>query len=400
MDRPRRRLDPLTEFLRTEAGSSVFLLAATLLALLWANSWFASTYQTFWHTELTVGWGDLALTLTLQEWVNDVLMVLFFFVVGLEIKRELTIGELRELRKAALPVLAALGGMVVPALVYVFVAGGGEARQGWGIPMATDIAFALGVLALLGTRVPLALKAFLLTLAIADDIGAIVVIAIFYSGGVSLGWLLVAVTLLVGMIGLRAAGVARPLWYVPFGVAVWFCVHESGVHATIAGVVLGLLTPAGEFRGREVLNDLEHRLTPWSSYFAIPIFALANAGVGIGRGVLGAALTSRVTWAVVLGLVVGKTVGVLAATLLGLRLGLGPLPAGMERRHLPGLGALAGIGFTVSLFIAFLAFGGNPTLLDEVKIGILLGSTVSAALGAALLLRPRPMSRHELPPEA
>jgi NhaA family Na+:H+ antiporter len=342
----------------------------------------------------------------------------FFFVVGLEIKRELVAGHLSTRRDATLPVLAAVGGMVVPALIYAAVNLGGDGSSGWGIPMATDIAFAVGVLALVGDRCPHSMRAFLLALAIADDIGAIVVIALFYSDGVSLVPLGLAVLGLLAIVLLRRATV----WYAPVylivGFAVWLAVFESGVHATLAGVALGLLTPARPlmsdidadrvaaelstdsqveaeevrdiaFRIQEsvsVAERLERALHPWTSYFVIPLFALANAGVVLSSDTLRDAVSSPVTAGVAVGLVVGKVLGVVGASALAVRIGLARLPEGVAWRHLTGVAALAGIGFTVSIFITGLAFD-DAALQQEAKLGVLAASAVAAGLGAMLLWR-------------
>ena len=371
------------EFVSVEVLGAVVLLAATVAALVWANVAPAS-YASVWHHPLDLSVAGLDLDLTRSHWVTDGLMTLFFFVVGLEIKRELVRGELRDPRTAALPVLAALGGMVVPAVVYLAITAGHGGSDGWAVPMATDIAFATGVLALLGSRVPQSLRLFLLTLAIVDDIGAIVVIAIFYSGGVRGAWLLAAVGVVVVVLVLQRLGVASPIAYVVPALALWLCVQQSGVHATIAGVALGLLTPARPFGGRSVIEGLEHRLHPWSSFVVVPLFALANAGVVIDADAVARAVRSPVTLGIVAGLVLGKPVGVAATTLLGARLGVGRLPEGASTRHVIALGAVAGVGFTVALFIAGLAFG--PARFDLAVIGILAGSVCSALLGAALFL--------------
>jgi NhaA family Na+:H+ antiporter len=376
----------LLEFVRTEAGGGLVLLAATVAALVWANSPWSGSYDDFWHHEVTVGSGSWAIRESLGHWVNDALMAVFFFVVGLEIKRELVRGELQDRRAAALPAIAALGGMVVPAVLYAIVVGGGEGGSGWGIPMATDIAFAVGVLALLGDRVPRGIKVFVLTLAIVDDIGAIVVIAVFYASGLEGGWLLGALGGLLLVVGARRLGVHLPVAYIPLGAAVWYCTYRSGIHPTISAVALGLLTPAVPVKGRAVLEELESRLHPWSSYFVIPIFALANAGVALNADGIADAAGSRVTWGIVVGLVLGKFVGVAGATVLGARSGVGRLPSGVGTRHVLGAGAVAGIGFTVSLFVTGLAFD-DPTLEAQAKIGILAGSLVAAVAGAAILSR-------------
>jgi NhaA family Na+:H+ antiporter len=352
----------LLDFLRTEAGGGVVLLGAALAALVWANSPWQGAYHDVQEE--------------LQHWVNDGLMTLFFFVVGLEIKRELVSGELKEWRAAALPAVAAVGGMVVPVAVFRLVAGSGPAARGWGIPMATDIAFAVGVLAVLGHRVPRGLKVFVLTLAIVDDIGAIAVIAVFYTDGLEPGWLLGAAGLVGVVVVARRLGVSRPGAFVPIGVGLWYCTYESGIHPTIAGVALGLLLP--------VLESLEARLHPWSSYVVIPLFALANAGVALGGGAISVAAGSRLTWAVVLGLVAGKLAGIAGATVLATRTSLGRLPAGVEPRHVLGAAAVGGIGFTVSLFITGLAYA-DEAFQAQAKIGILAGSLLAALLGAVIL---------------
>jgi len=406
----------LRRFLDTEASGGVVLLIAAVAALVWANSPWQEAYRTLWETDLTVRLGRVALSHDLRHWVNDGLMTIFFLVVGLEIKRELVSGELREPRKAAVPAIAAVGGMVAPALLYAVLNGGGPGSPGWGIPMATDIAFAIGVLAVLGRRVPAALKLFVLTLAIVDDIGAIVVIAVFYAEGVEAAYLLAAVALLVTMMGLRRAGVVWAPPYVVLGMAVWLVTQASGVHATIAGVVLGLLTPARPLTAaavaREWAGDLsddpgpaelatmsrlaatsvsraervEHLLHPWTSFLVVPLFALANAGVTVRAGSFDAPGATAVALGVVLGLVVGKVAGITAATWLAVRTGLGRLPDGASWPMLAGAATVAGIGFTVSLFIAELAFDPGP-LQDAAKIGVLGASTLTAVAGAIVLAR-------------
>ena len=376
----------LLEFLKTEGGGGVVLLAASTAALVWANSPWQDTYHDLWHHEIAVGPAAWGLKESLQHWVNDALMALFFFVVGLEIKRELVRGELQAPRTAALPVIAALGGMIVPALLFWALAGSGETARGWGIPMATDIAFAVGVLALLGRHAPRGLKIFLLTLAIVDDIGAILVIALFYTDDFGAGWLAGAAGCLVLVVVVRRFGVKHPVAYVPIAIIAWYCTYRSGIHPTIAAVALGLLTPAGSVGGRPVLEELEHRLHPWSSYFVIPVFALANAGVTLGGGAIEEAVGSRLTWAVIVGLVAGKLIGISGATFVAVRTRLGQLPAGVGTVHIMGAGAVGGIGFTVSLFITGLAFS-SEALQAQAKIGILAGSLTAALLGAAILRR-------------
>ena len=416
-DRPLARYlaQPVARFLHVEAAGGIVLAVATTVALAWANSPWQDSYHTLWHTELSIGIGNRVLTEDLEHWVNDGLMVLFFFVVGLEIKREWVTGELRDRRAAVLPAMAALGGMVVPAAIYVLVNAGTDNVSGWGIPMATDIAFALGVVAILGSRVPPSLKIFLLTLAIVDDIGAILVIALFYSKSLEPGWLVVAVVVVAAAVLLRRANVRYLPVFVVIGTGLWFALFESGVHATIAGVIMGLLAPAVPFQTevetQNVVDVLDHRpgislddvraasfllresvsvaervedlLHPWVSYVVIPIFALANAGITFSSKSFSG--DHRLLVGVVLGLVVGKTVGVSAMTWLGVRLGIGRLPGGVGPRHVLGVAVVAGIGFTVALFIAGLAFD-DVASQDQAKIGILIASLLAAVIGAGVLL--------------
>jgi NhaA family Na+:H+ antiporter len=419
-------VQPLQSFLDHEAAGGLVLLGAAVVALAWANSPWKAGYEDLWTTELTVRLGSWSVAEDLRHWVNDGLMALFFLVVGLEIKRELLIGELRDPRTAAVPVIAALGGMAVPALVYLAVNAGGGHAEGWGVPMATDIAFAVGVLTIAARQAPSGLRPFLLTLAIVDDIGAILVIALFYSGEIAWEALGAAAGLLVAVVVLQRIHVRATAVYVAIGALVWLAVLESGVHPTIAGVALGLLTPAVPFQrpravseqahrvadltvddpsppdadahhwlgltglAREAVSPLarvEHLLHPWTSFLVIPLFALANAGVSLGGGALGDALTSRVTLGVVLGLVLGKVAGITLASLAAVRLGLGRLPDGVGTRHLLGVGAVAGIGFTVAIFIAELAFA-DQRVIDLAKIGVLGASILAGVVGSLLLSAP------------
>jgi NhaA family Na+:H+ antiporter len=407
-----RFIRPLTDFLRAEAGAGVLLVVAAVVALLWANSPWSDSYFELWSTEVVIGVGEHVIALDLRGWINDVAMVLFFFVAGLEIKREVTQGELRDPRQAALPIIAAAGGMLAPALVFAALNAGTDASRGWGIPMATDIAIVTGVVAMLGTRAPTWLKLFLLALAIADDIGAIVVIAIFYSEGVDLRWLAMALATLV------ATAIARNRiqftgFYVALGAVCWLSLHEAHIHTTLTGVAFGLMAPvtprlatglidaddlgldpsavsAARMSRRaqssvSVVEWLEHRLHPWSAFVVVPLFALANAGIRIPSDELGSAFSQRVTWGVLLGLVVGKTVGISGATLLAVALRVGRLPAGVSARYVIGAAALGGIGFTVSLFVTELAFGEGPHGTDA-RLGVLVGSLVAALLGVAICL--------------
>ena len=422
---PGRRVPQFVrQFLATEAAGGVVLLVAAVTALAWANSPWSGSYGRLWSTDFSLGLGRYVLVEDLRHWVNDALMAVFFFVVGLEIKRELVHGDLRDPRVAAMPAIAAAGGMAVPALVYLVVTAGSGGTRGWGIPMATDIAFAIGVLALLGPRVPASLKLFLLTLAIVDDIGAIVVIAVFYAGDVRAELLLIAAGLICAMLVLRSLRIVWMVPYVVLGAGVWLATQVSGMHATIAGVVLGLLAPAQPMTAGAVarrwaadLGDepgpaeadavtrlartsvspaerLEHLLHPWTSFLIVPLFALANAGVDLRGDPFHGPGTATVTAGVVLGLVAGKTVGITAAAWLAVRTGLGRLPNDTTWPMVAGAAAIAGIGFTVALFITELAFEPG-SLQDAAKIGVLAASTLAAAIGAIVLRR---ACREEAPP--
>ena len=378
----------VVEFMRLEAAGGIVLLVSAVIALVWVNV-NSESYHQVWDHHFEFGvvlFGELfAIDEHLAGWVNDALMVIFFFVVGMEIKRELVVGELRDARRAALPIIAAAGGMLVPAAIFAGMNLGGDGIDGWAIPVATDIAFVVGVLALFGRRLPAGLRVFLLTLAIADDIGGIAIIAVFYTDDLSLPWLGGAVGLIALILASQRLGIRHVPIYVVIGFILWYATFESGIHATIAGVILGLLTPANPFRGRDVMRGLEHTLLPYSSFLIVPLFALANAGVEVTPDALGDAFSERVAWGVILGLVVGKFVGISATTLAGVRLGAGRLPDGVNIGHVFGAALLAGIGFTVSLFIAELSFDGKAVLLDQAKIGVLAGSIIAGALGAAFL---------------
>lgn len=410
---------PVSKFLRIEAAGGLLLILATVAALILANTPLRDGYHDLLESHISVSFGSLLhLDEPLEAWINDGLMTIFFFVVGLEIKRELVAGELRDPRAAALPAVAALGGMIVPALAYALFNAGGPGAHGWGIPMATDIAFAIGIVSLLGNKVPGVMKVFLLTLAIVDDIGAIAVIAIFYTDDLSTDWLLVALGLVALIVVMRLARI----WYIPVyvlvGALLWLAVFESGIHATIAGVVLGLLAPAvplkreaptddvhvgaavsgkasvtvlrrASFEIREqvsVADRLEDVLHPFSGFLIIPIFALANAGIEISGDTVADAAQSPVTLGVMAGLVVGKLAGISAASWLAVRTGLSSLPRGASWTHVFGLSAIAGIGFTVSLFITGLAFD-DAALQDEAKLGILVASILAGAIGLLVLSR-------------
>lgn len=384
LPRPAQARSMLQEFLKLEAAGGIVLLVAAVAAVVWANVW-TEAYESFWHIPAALEILSFHLNENLGHWVNDALMVVFFFLVGLEIKRELVTGELHDPKRAALPLLAAIGGMAVPALIFFAFNNGTDAIDGWGIPVATDIAFVVGVLALFGRRLPTGLRVFLLTLAIADDIGGIAIIAIFYSSELSFDWLTAALGLVILIFLMQRARIVSIAPYVVVGAVLWFATFESGIHATIAGVILGLLTPARPFQGEHIMEKLEHLLLPWSNFVIIPLFALANAGVVISGESLSDAFGGRLAWGVLIGLVGGKFVGISLATLGGLALRVGRLPSAVTIPHVLGAAALAGIGFTVSLFIAELSFEGSASLLDQAKMGVLFGSLIAGVLGVVLL---------------
>lgn len=423
-----RVISPITRFMHAETSGGIVLMACAVIALIWANSPWSASYHDLWQVKLTIGVPGFAISETLIHWINDGLMAVFFFIVGLEIKREVLVGELASPRQAALPIAAAIGGMLFPAGLYLLLNGGGAGAAGWGIPMATDIAFSLGVLALLGTRAPTGLKIFLTALAIVDDLGAVLVIALFYTAAISWTALAIGAGFLVLLVAANLLHVRHPIVYALFGFGLWVAFLQSGVHATIAGVLLALTIPArtrvdtGEFfaRAHDLLHDfdragdeapniltnhgqqaalaelevlaegvqtplqrLEHSLHPWVAFGIVPLFALANAGVTLG-GNVAATLTQSVTLGVLAGLILGKQIGVTLGAWLAVRLGLADLPDATRWRHIYGAGWLAGIGFTMSLFIGSLAFGEGP-LLTDAKVGILSASLIAGLVGWLIL---------------
>ncbi len=420
-------------FVHSEVMGSILLLACTIVALVWANSPWAGTYFDFLHKSVGVSWGEATFSLSLHHWINDGLMVVFFFVVGLEIKRELVVGELSSFGKAALPVMAAIGGMAVPAVLFIVVAAGGEGARGWGIPMATDIAFALGVLAIFGTRAPLGLKVFLTALAIADDLGAVAVIAIFYTESIDVMALIVAAVLLALIFAAIRAGIRRRGVLYLLIIGFWLAVFSSGIHATVAGILVAMLIPVRprvdpeefidgtearlerikqmEVSADSLLSDreqldivegihrcskdalptglvLEHFLHPIQVWLILPLFALANAGVEIG-GDLMAVLADPLALGIIVGLVIGKPLGISFFSWLAVKSGRGALPEGVTWGQIAGAGCLAGIGFTMSLFITDLAFD-NESLIATAKVGIIAASLVSGIIGYVLLSKTLP----------
>ena len=408
---PVRILSPLRDFLRTESAGAVLLAVSAVTALVWVNSPWSESYDSFWKTRFAFSFAGHGLDLDLRYWVNDGLMTVFFFVVGLEIKRELTDGHLSDRRSATLPGIAALGGMVVPALVYLAIAGASNPR-GWAIPMATDIALAVGVLSVARGRIPSSLRAFLLGLAIVDDIGAILVIATVYSTGVTFGWLAASIVGVALVFIVKFLGARSMVLYVILGGVVWLGLFNGGVHPTLAGVLMGLLAPTTphhqvEYVDAEQVGDdpgstasstahgtsvstvewLQHILHPWTSFFIVPVFALANSGIRLSVDGVQDAVSSPITWGVFCGLLVGKPLGVLLATQIAVRSGISDLPEGSSTRHVIGVGSAAGIGFTVAIFIAKLALP-DPTDLANAKLAILTASVCAAVL-ASVLLRSR-----------
>lgn len=372
-------LDPIISFLKVESSGGIILLLCAAIAVVLANSAYAQQYFALFAIKFTVGFDFFQISKPLLLWVNDGLMAVFFFVVGLEIKRELVEGELSSVKKAMLPAAAALGGMVVPALFFVFFNSGGDAAAGWGIPMATDIAFALGILSLLGKRVPLAIKVFLTALAIVDDLGAVLVIAFFYTDSISMTAIgTAAITYFIlfwgGKKNIQSTG-----FYLVFGLILWVAILKSGVHATIAGVLLATVIPVNP-----LLKNYEHALHPWVAFFIMPVFAFANAGVTI-TGSIGEILMAPVSLGIATGLILGKQIGITLFSWLTIKLRWAELPDGMSLKSIYGVSWLAGIGFTMSLFIAGLAFPGNETLLDYSKIAIFTASLLSGLAGFIIL---------------
>ena len=375
---------PFKALFDSDAFAGILLIAVAIAAIGVANSPLAHAYHAMLHD--TWRWSPVPRLDTLHLWINDGMMAVFFFVVGLEVKREILCGNLADARSRRLPVLAAAAGMAVPAVVYLLVARDTpQIAGGWAIPAATDIAFAMGVIGLLGNRVPAALRLFLLTVAIVDDIGAVLIIALFYTVGLDLAWLVAGVIVLAAMIALGRARVASPWPYVLGAVALWYCVLHSGVHATIAGVVAALTIPVTARGNRPLLEDMEHGLVGWNAHLVVPLFGFANAGVALGGEAGTAALVAPLPLAIAAGLVLGKQAGIFGAVWVADKIGFARRPAESTWAQVWGTAILCGIGFTMSLFIAALAFPRHPLLVEEAKIGVLAGSLISALLGYAVL---------------
>lgn len=376
----------LRKFFQTEQASGVVLIVCTLFSIILANSGAGEGYLAFWNTHIGIYAGNFTLDHSILHWINDGLMVIFFLVVGLEIKREVVQGELSTFRKAILPVLAALGGMLVPALFYALFNIGGVYQHGWGIPMATDIAFALGVLSLLGGRAPMALKIFLMALAVIDDLGAILVIAVFYNQGVVLSNLILALSIFVLLLILNRLKVTSLIPYLIGGIFMWYFMHSSGIHATIAGVLLAFTIPMRSASPNySPLMDLEGKLHSFSSFFVMPLFALANTAIIIS-GDLGEIFSTDLNHGIMAGLVVGKVIGIVGFTYLAVVTGLAALPSKATWSKIIGLGFLAGIGFTMSIFISVLAFD-EPEFQTQAKVSILAASLIAGLIGYTILRR-------------
>ena len=386
------RISPLRDFLGRESTSGLLVLVAAALGLITANSPLSDGYFSVLDFHVAVGSGWSLIDLSVLKIINYLLMSIFFFVVGLEIKRELTSGHLASLKKAMLPFVAALGGMALPALIYLAIAGG-VAPAGWGVPVATDIALAVGLLTMLGTSVAASLRSFLLALAVIDDIGAILVIAFVYSTGMSFSWIAAALLSILFIAGLKKTGVTSVLVYSLFAFTLWFCLYKTGVHPTLAGVILGLMTPNIPHKSTHledvedgsvsVIEWLEHKFHPVSTFVVVPIFAFANTGVIITNESIAAASQSLIAWGIFFGLVVGKPVGVLSAALLAKRIKVAELPDGVNKSSLLATGSAAGIGFTVAIFIANLAFDDAATQ-DIAVLAVIVASVVSALISMVL----------------
>jgi NhaA family Na+:H+ antiporter len=372
---------PLREFLERESSGGVLILISAALGLIIANSPISESYFSFLSFDFTLGFGIFAIQLTVQKFINYVLMTIFFFVVGLEIKRELTSGHLTSVKKALMPFLAAIGGVAFPALIYLSIAGG-VAAGGWGVPVATDIALAVGLLTMIGSRVPESLRIFLLALAVIDDIVAILIIALVYSDGILINWLLSGAAVIAFIYILKRFDIKSTAIYIFFGVILWFTLYKTGVHPTLAGVILGLMTPNApkvESSAESVIEWLEDRFHPASAFFVVPLFAFANTGVAISLDTLELASTSLVAWGIFLGLVVGKPLGILFSTVLAKKFKVADMPEGASKSMITATGSAAGIGFTVAIFIAQIAFDDRQTQ-DIAVIAVIVASVVSALL--------------------
>lgn len=386
---------PHKEFSQAEQRSGILLIAVTIISVILANSRFADAYIHFWHSTIGIHGFGSSFTLSIEQWINDGLMTIFFLVVGLEIKRELKQGELSTFKKAALPMLAALGGMIVPAFIYSLIATDASYAHGWGIPMATDIAFALGIISLLGSRVPTSIKIFLTALAVTDDLGAIIVIAVAYTTDMSLFHLLVAFGIFILMFLMNRLRVSNFVYYILAGAVMWYFMLKSGVHATLAGVFTAITIPSNtKFREYRETALIEHRLHEFSTFNIMPLFALANTALPLNLN-FGELMASPLNHGIVAGLVLGKPIGIIGFSLLAIKLKLGVLSDNIRFKHILGAGFLGGIGFTMSIFISMLAFN-SPELQSFAKVSVLLGSLTSGIIGYAILRTGKPIKDKSL----
>jgi len=378
--------NPFVHFFKNESASGLILLICAIIAIIVANSSFSAIYNNILHTYITIGYKEFSLSMSVLHWINDGLMAIFFLVVGMEIKREVVFGELQSFKKTILPISAAIGGMIVPAIIYALFNYNKPTISGWGIPMATDIAFALGILSLVGKKAPKGIIVFLTALAIVDDLGAIIVIAIFYTSQISWIAIIMGLIVFIALILANRFKVKYTSIYVILGILLWLCILKSGIHATIAGVLLGISLPVGknvhEFKS-SILYRLEHALTPVSSFVIMPIFALANSGITIDINSIGAIILEPVSLGIIFGLFLGKQIGIFGVSYILVKLKIASLPSQVTKRHLYGASVLGGIGFTMSLFVSSLSFA-DETVLSTAKISIMIASILAAALGAII----------------
>lgn len=388
--------NPLLYFFKNESASGLILLTCAIIAIIIANSRFAETYEHILHTYITIGYKEFSLSMSVLHWINDGLMAIFFFVVGMEIKRELVIGELKSIKRTILPISAAIGGMIIPAIIYEIFNFNYQTTIGWGIPMATDIAFALGILSLVGKNAPKGIVIFLTALAIVDDLGAIIVIAIFYTNQISWIALIIGLIIFAALILANKLKVKYASIFIIGGILLWICFYKSGIHATVAGVLLGMALPLGKNVSQSkisMLSRFEHALTPWSSFVVMPIFALANSGVTLDIKIASTLISTPVSLGIILGLFIGKQLGIFGVSYILVKLKLAKLPSQVTKRHLYGASVLAGIGFTMSLFVSSLSFA-NETVLSTAKMSIIIASVLAAAFGSIIFKFIRPQNEN------
>lgn len=376
----------ILEFLRGGNASGLLLLLCAVIAILLANSPLASNYNEILHAKITLGYKNASISMSVSHWINDGLMAIFFFLVGMEIKKELLIGELKSIKTTILPIAAAIGGMIVPVVIYSICNFGQQTSNGFGIPMATDIAFALGILSLVGNKAPKGIVVFLTALAIVDDLGAIIVIAIFYTSSISWFYLICSVSIVLLLLLANRLHIKSPAVFLILGILLWFAMLKSGIHATFAGVLLGMMIPGSkkeETFANTMLHKLEHKLSPWSAYFIMPVFALTNAGVAINSSSLSTIMSTPVSVGIILGLFVGKQVGIFVVSWILIKVNIAQIPSGVNVKHIFGASVLGGIGFTMSIFVSSLAFV-DETILSSAKISIITASILSAIVGIVI----------------